>query len=62
MTGKDEQRTIKSIRLLQQRHGTIEEDHDEIGRDISTIKRELAELGDVDNSTPRFCKEETGLP
>ena len=56
MTGKDEQRTIKAIRLLQQRHGTIEEDHDEIGRDISTIKRELAELGDVDNSTPDFVK------
>lgn len=56
MTNKDEQRTIKAIRLLQQRDSTIEEAHDEIGKDISTIKRQLSELGDVDKSSSSFME------
>ena len=56
MTSRDEQRNIKAIRLLQKRSDTIEEAHDEIDKEISTTKRRLAELGDVDKSTPDFVK------
>ena len=56
MTSKDEQRNIKAVRYLQQRSRNIEESHDEIGRGFSTIKRELAELSDVDKSTPNFVE------
>lgn len=56
MTSKDEQRNIKAIRLLQKRSDTIEEAHNEIDKEISTTKRRLAELGDVDKSTPDFAK------
>lgn len=56
MTSKDEQRNIKAITLLQKRSDTIEEAHDEIDKEISTTKRRLAELGDVDKSTPDFAK------
>ena len=56
MNNKDEQRNIKAIRHLQQRSDAIEEDHDGIGKDIRTIKKRLAELGDVDKSTSDFTK------
>ncbi|MYD60683.1 MAG: hypothetical protein F4W91_06555 [Gemmatimonadetes bacterium] len=56
MTSKDEQRTIKAIRHLQQRSETIEEAHDEINRDIHSIKRQLSKLGDVDKSSSGFVE------
>ena len=56
MDNKDEQRNIKAIRHLQRRSDAIEEDHDGIGKDIRAIKKRLAELGDVDKSTPDFTK------
>ena len=56
MNNKDEQRNIKAIRHLQRRSDDIEEAHDDIGKDIRAIKKQLAELGDVDKSTPDFAK------
>ena len=56
MTSKDEQRPIKAIRLLQQRSDAIEEAHDEIDREIRTIKERLAPLGDVDKSSSDFAE------
>ena len=56
MNNKDEQRNIKAIRHLQRRSDAIEEAHDDIGKDIRAIKKQLAELGDVDKSTPDFAK------
>ena len=56
MNNKDEQRNIKAVRLLQRRSDAIEEAHDGIGEDIHAIKKRLAELGDVDPSTPDFKK------
>ena len=56
MNNKDEQRNIKAIRLLQRRSDDIEEAHDDIGKDIRAIKKQLAELGEVDKSTPDFAK------
>ena len=56
MNNKDEQRNIKAVKLLQRRSDVIEETHDGIGEDIPAIKKRLAELGDVDTSTPDFKK------
>ena len=56
MTNKDEQRHIKSIKMLQQRAETIEGVHDEIHSDITDIRAKLAEIGDVDNSTESFAQ------
>ena len=58
MNNKDEQRNIKAVRLLQRRSDPIEEAHDGIGEDIRAKKRRLAELGDVDTSTPDFKKRQ----
>ena len=56
MTGKDEQRTFKAIKLLQRRSSAIAGDHAEIAREIRATKARLRELGDVDTSTPDFAK------
>lgn len=56
MNNKDEQRNIKAVRLLQRRSDAIGEAHDGIGEDIRAVKKRLAELGDVDTSTPDFKK------
>ena len=56
MNNKDEQRNIKAVRLLQRRSDAIGEAHDGIGEDIRAVKKRLAELGDVDPSTPDFKK------
>ena len=56
MNNKDEQKNIKTVKLLQRRSDVIEEAHDGIGEDIPAIKKRLAELGDVDTSTPDFRK------
>ena len=56
MNNKDEQRYIKAVKLLQRRSDAIEEAQDGIGKDIRAIKKRLAELGDVDTSTPDFKK------
>ena len=56
MNNKHEQRTIKAVRHLQRRSDAIEKAHDGIGEDIHAVKKRLAELGDVDPSTPDFKK------
>ena len=56
VNNKDEQRYIKAVQLLQRRSDAIEEAQDGIGKDIRAIKKRLAELGDVDTSTPDFKK------
>ena len=56
MNSKDEQRNIKALRHLQQRSNAIEEAHDGIDKDIRATKKRVAELGDVDKSTPDFAK------
>ena len=56
MDSKDEQQNIKAIRHLQRRSDAIEEAHDGIDKDIRATKKRLAELGDVDKSTPDFAK------
>ncbi len=56
MNNKDEQRQIKAVKLLQRRSNAIEEAQGGIGKDIRAIKERLADLGDVDTSTPDFRK------
>ena len=56
MNKKDEQRHIKAVKLLQRRSNAIDEAQDGIGKDIRAIKERLADLGDVDTSTPDFRK------
>ena len=54
MNNKDEQRSIKAVKLLQRRSDAIEEAQDGIGKDIRAIKERLVDLGDVDTSAPDF--------
>lgn len=56
MNSTDEQRHIKAIRHLQRRADAIEEAHNAIGSDICAIGKRLAELVDIDKSTPDFAK------
>ena len=56
MNNKDEQRSIKAVKLLQQRSDAIGDAQDGIGNDIRTIKKRLVDLGDVDTYTPDFRK------
>ena len=56
MNNKDEQRSIKAVKLLQRRSDAIEEAQVGIGKDIRAIKKYLADLGDVNTSTPDFRK------
>ena len=54
MNNKDEQRSIKAVKLLQRRSDAIEEAQDGIGKDIRAIKERLVDIGDVDTSAPDF--------
>ena len=56
MNSKDEQRNIKAIRHLQRESDAIKETQDGIDKDFHATKKRLAELGDVDKSTPDFAK------
>lgn len=56
MNNKDEQRSVKAVKLLQRRSDAIGDAQDGIDNDIRTIKKRLADLGDVDTSTPDFRK------
>lgn len=56
MNNKDEQRSIKAVKLLQRRNDAIEEAQDSNDGDIRDAKERLSELGDVDTSTAHFKK------
>lgn len=58
MTTKDEQRSIKAVRLLQQRSSNIARSQDEIARTIRAVKAQLPALGDVDESREDFAESE----